>query len=76
MNAFDIGSVDILSSFTFIPSFTQSGRIRMDFRTDLQWELIKDLFFRVGFTDNYDSSPQGDTPSNDYVFSTSVGWSY
>jgi len=76
LNAFDIGSVDILSSFTVIPSLTESGRVRMDFRTDFQWELIKDFFFRVGVTDNYDSSPVGDAPSNDYVFSTSVGWSY
>lgn len=75
LNAFDIGSVDILSSFSFIPSLTESGRIRMDFRTDFQWELFKDFFFRVGFTDNYDSAPAGDAPSNDYVFSTSVGWS-
>ncbi|HUV13783.1 MAG TPA: DUF481 domain-containing protein [Acidobacteriota bacterium] len=75
LNVFDIGSVDILSSFTVIPSFTESGRFRMDFRTDFQWELIKNLFFRVGFTDNYDNSPVGDAPSNDWVFSTSVGWS-
>ena len=76
LNAFDIGSVDILSSFTVVPSFTESGRVRMDFRTDFQWELIKDFFLRVGFTNNYDSSPVGDAPSNDYVFGTSVGWSY
>jgi hypothetical protein len=76
LNAFDIGRVDILSSFTVVPSLTESGRVRMDFRTDFQWELVKDLFFRVGFTDNYDSAPQGDAPSNDYVFSTSVGWSH
>ncbi len=74
LNAFDIGSVDILSSFTVIPSFTESGRVRMDFRTDFQWELIKDLYLRVGFTDNFDNRPIGDAPSNDYVFSTSVGW--
>ena len=74
LNAFDIGSIDILSSFTVIPSFTESGRVRMDFRTDFQWELIKDLYFRVGFTDNYDNSAIGDAPTNDYIFSTSVGW--
>ena len=76
LNAFDIGDVSILSSFTVIPSLTQSGRVRMDFRTDFQWELIKDLFFRVGFTDNYDNQPVGDAPTNDYIFSTSVGWSF
>jgi len=76
LDAFDIGDVSILSSFTIIPSLTQSGRVRMDFRTDFQWELIKDLFFRVGFTDNYDNQPTGDAPTNDYIFSTSVGWSF
>ena len=76
LNVFDIASVDILTSFTVIPSLTESGRIRMDFRTDFQWELIKDLFFRVGFSENYDSSPPADAPSKDYVFGTSVGWSY
>jgi hypothetical protein len=76
LDAFDIGSVNILSSFKVIPSITEFGRIRMDFRTDFQWKLVKDLFFRAGVTNNYDSSPPGDAPSNDYVFSTSVGWSY
>jgi hypothetical protein len=75
--AFDIGVVDIYTTFSFLPSLTESGRIRTDFSTDFTWEIISDLFFRVGFSDNYDSQPGGGGDAlNDYVFSTSVGWSY
>lgn len=76
LNAFDIGAIDILTSFSILPSLTQSGRVRMDLSTDFTWEIISDLFFRVGFSDNFDSSPTGSSAKNDYVFSTSVGWSY
>lgn len=76
LDIFDIGDLDIVSSYTVYPSLTESGRVRMNFSTDFQWELISDLFFRVGITDNYDSSPPSETQNNDYVFSTSIGWSY
>jgi putative salt-induced outer membrane protein YdiY len=76
LNAFDIGAVDIISSFSLIPSLTDSGRYRFNFRTDFKWEIFNDFFFRVGFSDDYDNRPVGDAPNNDYVFSTSVGWSY
>ncbi len=45
----------------------------MNLSTDLRWELISDLYFNLGFTDNFDSSPVGATPKNDYAFTTSVG---
>lgn len=75
--AFDIGAIDIYTTFSFLPSLTESGRIRTDFSTDFTWEIVSDLFFRVGFSDNYDNQPGGGGDAlNDYVFSTSVGWSY
>jgi len=76
LDIFDVGDLDIISSFTIYPSLTESERVRMNFGTDFQWELISDFFFRVGVSENYDSSPPNDTPQNDYVFSTSIGWSY
>lgn len=76
LNAFDIGDLSILSSFTFFPSITESGRIRFDFSTDFRWEIIDDLYFSIGFTDNYDNSTQEGIPNNDYVFNTAVGWSF
>ncbi len=76
LDIFDIGDLDIYSSFKVIPSFTDIGRIRIDFKTDFKWEIISDLFFRIGLSNNYDNKPPEGTPSNDYVFDTSVGWSF
>ena len=76
LDIFDIGDLDIYSSFKVIPSFTEPGRVRIDLKTDFKWELIEDLFFRVGISNNYDSKPPEGTPGNDYVFDTSVGWSF
>ena len=76
LDIFDVGDLDIYSSFKVIPSFTDLGRVRMDFKTDFKWEIISDLFFRIGLSNNYDSRPPEGTAGNDYVFDTSVGWSY
>ena len=76
LDIFDIGDLDIYSSFHLIPSFTELGRLRMDLRTDFKWELIEDLFFRIGVSNNYDNKPPEGTPGNDYVLDTSVGWSF
>jgi len=76
LDIFDIGDLDIYSAFKVIPNFTDLGRVRMDFKTDFKWELIEDLFFRIGISNNYDNQPPEGTPSNDYVFDTSVGWSF
>jgi putative salt-induced outer membrane protein YdiY len=76
LDIFDIGDLDILTDFKVIPSLTESGRVRMNFNTNFQWELIKDLYFRIGFTNNFDNSPPEGSPKNDYVFNTSVGWSF
>jgi len=73
---FDVGDFEIQTTLAVFPSFTQAGRVRMNFDTDFKWDLPKDLYFSIGFTDNFDSSPPGDIPKNDYIFNTSVGWSY
>ncbi len=75
-NAFNIGDLNILTQFTVFPSLSDLGRVRMNFRNDFKWDLPQDLYFSVGFTNNFDSSPLTDTPRNDYIFSTSVGWSH
>lgn len=73
---FNIGDLDIYSSFKVTPSLTDPGRLRIDLKSDLSWELIDDLYFRVGFSNNYDNNPPTGSYSNDYVFSVSIGWSY
>jgi hypothetical protein len=76
-NAFNIGDLNILAQFSVFPSLSELGRVRMNFRNDFKWDLPQDLYFSVGFTNNFDSSsPTDGTSTNDYVFSTSVGWSH
>ena len=75
-NAFNIGDLNILALFSVFPSLSDLGRVRMNFRNDFKWDLPQDLYFSVGFTNNFDSSPPTGTPNNDYIFSTSVGWSH
>ncbi len=75
-NAFNIGDLNILALFSVFPSLSEPGRVRMNFRNDFKWDLPQDLYFSVGFTSNFDSSPPTDTPRNDYIFSTSIGWSH
>ncbi len=75
-DAFNIGDLNILAQFSVFPNLNDLGRVRMNFRNDFKWDLPQDLYFSVGFTSNFDSSPPTDTPRNDYIFSTSVGWSH
>lgn len=59
-----------------LPSLTESNRVRLNYSQGFRWELPKDLFFGITFTSNYDSRPIADAPKSDYIFSTSLGWSY
>jgi hypothetical protein len=75
-NLFGINDLDVYSSLAVFPSLTESGRVRLNFATDFRWEFIDDFYISLGYTENYDSDPPPDTPTRDYIFSTSVGWSY
>ncbi len=76
VNIFGINDLDILSNVVVFPSFTESGRVRVDFDAEFRWEFISDFYISLAFTENFDNSPPPDTPSSDYIFSTSIGWSY
>jgi uncharacterized protein DUF481 len=74
INLYDIGDVSWLTQITVSPGLTEPGRVRLDFNTDFKIDLPKDLYFRVGLRDNFDSQPSSDAPRNDYVFSLGLGW--
>ena len=74
LNLFNVEDVSLLSTLTVYPSFTQSGRVRTDFRIDLKYDLPLDFYIRLGYTQNYDSKPVEGASKNDYVFQTTVGW--
>ena len=59
------------------PSITEGGRYRVDFESKLRREIIKDFFFDLTYTLNYDSnSVSGGGVKKDYGIETSIGYSY
>ena len=75
--SYDFPEIDINSSLTIYPSFTQGGRIRMDWDTKLKIEIIDDFFVSLNFYYHYDSKPIDVLASkNDWGTSFSVGYSF
>jgi len=74
LNMYDIGDLSILSSLSVYPSFTQSGRIRSDFKFDLKYDFPLDIYVKLGYTFNYDNRPVEGASETDYIFQTTVGW--
>jgi hypothetical protein len=68
---------DLSSRLVIIPVFTESGRIRLQFRTDFRREFVNNFYFNVGLIESYDSQPADPTAAkNDLTLSTSIGWSF
>ncbi|MDX2133650.1 MAG: DUF481 domain-containing protein [Saprospiraceae bacterium] len=76
LNIFDIGDLDLYSSLAVYPSLTTSGRIRTDFKFDFKYDLVKDLYLKLGTTINYDNKPAISGNETDYVFYTNIGWKF
>jgi hypothetical protein len=74
---FDSPKLDLGFALKLYPGLSQLGRIRGEFTTRVQYEVFKDFFVGVNFTDTFDSEPpEPEAPKNDYVTSLTIGWSY
>ena len=67
---------DLLTRFSYYPSLTISGRQRVNYRFDLDFNLPGDWYLRVGLFDNYDSRPPEGFSSNDYGWSNAFGFKF
>lgn len=76
LNLFDTGDLSLVTRVVVYPSITESGRIRTDLSLDLKYDLPYDFYIQVGYTLNYDNSPVEGVPDGDYVFQTTLGWSW
>ena len=74
LDIFDIGDLDLFSSLFAYPSLTQSDRVRVDFKTDIKYDLPMDFFIKLGYTLNFDSQPVEGAAKDDYVLQTTFGW--
>ena len=74
---FDSPKLDFSTSVGLFPSLSQAGRIRGQTEVRLKYELFKDFFAGILFTDTFDSRPPDEnTSKNDYVSTLTIGWSY
>ena len=73
---FHFDATNIGANFRMNPSFSDLGRIRIDFNTNASFNFLgDDLYWKFTFYTNYDSRPPLDTSKVDYGLSTSIGWS-
>lgn len=76
LNIFDIEDFSLLVNVIAYPSLTESGRVRVDNRIDLQYDLPMDFYIKTGFTLNYDNQPIEGATQSDYIWQTTFGWSW
>jgi hypothetical protein len=73
---YSIGDLSFLTTAALYPSFTESGRYRIDLNGDMKYDLPLDFYIKMSITYNYDSQPTEGGADSDYVFTTSFGWEF
>jgi hypothetical protein len=76
LNLFNVGDLNLISSWIAYPSFTESGRWRSDFKFNVKYDLPLDFYIKAGFTLNFDNQPAEGSPQADYVLHTGIGWEW
>ena len=64
-----------MTAFAY-PGLSDIGRIRVDSKAAIKFQLIKNLYVNLSLYLNYDSRPPRPTSKSDYGASSSVGWSF
>lgn len=75
-NMFNTGDLGLLTSAITYPNLTEQGRIRVDFKFDIKYDLPLDFYIKAGTTVNYDNSPVEGGAELDYVIQTGLGWEW
>jgi hypothetical protein len=74
---FDSPKLDFNTSIGLFPSLTQGGRVRGQTEVRLKYEVFRDFFAGILFSDTFDSRPPDENSTkNDYVTTLTIGWSY
>jgi putative salt-induced outer membrane protein YdiY len=58
------------------PNLTTLGRVRVGADANLTLEIVRNLYWKLGVYENYDTHPPENTPKNDFGTSTSLGWKF
>jgi hypothetical protein len=74
---FDAPELDWSTSAEVIPSLTESGRVRANFDTGLQWEMFNDLKWGLSLYSSFDNKPQSaDASTSDYGINTTLTYEF
>ncbi len=76
LNLYDIGDFSLSTTARAFPSFTESGRWRVDFNLDTKYDLPLEFYIKIGFSMNYDNQPVTEGSEMDYTLHTGVGWEW
>ena len=74
LNLFDIEDFSLLTNVYLYPSITERGRVRLDYKIDLKYDLPLDFYIKLGYTHNFDNQPAEDASGEDYVLNATFGW--
>ena len=75
-NMFNTGDLGLLTSVITYPSLTEQGRVRVDYKFDIKYDLPLDFYVKIGTTVNYDNRPIEGASELDYVIQTGIGWEW
>ena len=73
---FNITDFSLVSNIFAYPSFTESGRWRVDYMINTKYDLPLDFYIGLNFTLNYDNQPAEVGKEVDYVFGATFGWDW
>jgi len=73
-NMFDMGDLNMFTSLTAYPSFTEKGRFRAVSNLTAKYDLPRDFYIKTSYDYNYDNKPVEGATESDYVFTFGVGW--
>jgi hypothetical protein len=69
--------LDWSTTVQLVPSLTESGRVRGELDTSLQWEIINDLKWGFSLYGSFDNQPQSATgETSDYGINTTVTFEF
>ncbi len=75
-NMYDVGDLSIFTKALAYPSLTESGRWRVDYDLDVNYDLPLDFYIKGSFSLNYDNRPVEGASETDYVVTAGFGWEW
>ena len=76
LNMFDAKDLSLITRLITYPSFSESGRWRVDWNFDLKYDLPLDFYIKTGITLNYDNRPTLGASDSDYYWKLAFGWEW